>query len=85
MFQNEEADYYVGFIQVESTIDIGNIVISRDNLKHIRADYVGHMAKMVRKRRRNNVSRKPVNVEPNIFDDQQQTCLTQKYKGLENL
>ena len=50
--------------------EIGNVAISLDKLKDIRADYVGHMAKILRKRRRLNVSRKFLNMEPNICDDQ---------------
>ena len=69
----------------EPVVEIGDVAISLDKLKDIRTDHVEHMAKRVRKRRRLNVSRTPVNMEPNICDNQQQRCLTQRYKGLVNL
>ena len=79
MCQNEKADNNIG-VKFESTnkTEIGSVAISLNKLIDIRADYVGHMATMVRKRRRLNVSRTPVNIEPNICDDQQQRCLTQR-------
>ena len=65
--------------------EIGNISISLKRVRQIRADYVRPMAMKVRKKRRFNVPRKRVSVEPNICDHQQQRCPTQKYKGLVNL
>ena len=65
--------------------EIGNVSISLKRVKQIRADYVRPMAKKVRKKRRFNVPRKRVSVEPNICDDQQQSCPTPRYKGLVNL
>ena len=64
--------------------EIGNVSISINKRNQCRADYVGQMAKRVRKTRRLNVSTKPVNVEPNICYSQPQRSLTQEYKGLKN-
>ena len=60
--------------------------ISLNKVEKTRADYVGRMAKKVRKNRRLNVWTKPVDVEPNIRDDHRpQRFRRPRYKGLENI
>ena len=67
------------------TTDIGSVAIPHNKPRQIRADYVGRMAKKVRKRRRLNPSRKSVNMKLNIRDDDLPLrSRSQRFKGLQN-